>query len=232
MLDKYNPRFFCAKIALNLAKAIVMPVKYDLTKMIYPVHEIGSKNPVDVYPDLQNIKYFSDSNSVVLPLTHKIVVKWILLMFDPGSPAANMNTLPEKKKFVRDHIDVLFHAKLEEAFQEMENFKIPSINRMCLYFLFKTQRDIYTAEYTMMFMSKLKLQQEILENPTKSNVEALTSLNNHLSALHNNILGRVHSIKLEEELNKIVIDEQLSLNPIDLIVDYQEGKTIHPEFLL
>ena len=216
-------------LALKLYCFMDLQTGFELSRMQYKIHEIGARSVLDVYPELAYLKYFSQKEMVKPPLSHERVMRWIIYMFDKGSPTANMNNYGEKKNFCRQMSKVLITKGIKEAWENMENFNDRSINKMIIGFLSSSLNPLW-VDLQIMLATKTQLQEKLLQNPTKADIEANMLLNTSIKQLTDAILQRQQSIKLEDEMLSMIIEENLYIDPLELAERFKKGEEIHGEY--
>jgi hypothetical protein len=202
---------------------------FELSRMRYKIHDLGATSVLEAYPELAHIKFFSQREMVDAPLSHERVMRWIIYMFDEGSPTANMNSYGEKKLFCRQMSKVLITTGLKEAWEDMENFNNKKINQMIIGFL-SSSLNYYWVDLQVMVASKAQLQEKLLRSPNKADAETIVLMSNSIKQLTETILARQHSLKLEDEMLSILIEENLYIDPIELAEKFKKGEIIHGEY--
>ena len=106
----------------------------DCKKMMFPYHLIGDKDPLEVFPRLAKYEEFNAK----IAYRDKII-KYIILVYDPGSPLHRYDNLAQKKAVAATCAGFV-HKKdvFEESVVKMMDCRIYPINlmiiRMCRIF--------------------------------------------------------------------------------------------------
>jgi hypothetical protein len=182
---------------------------------------------LDSYPELSKVYELSSSPLEDLEKHRDFILRWIVWMHDPSTPANGFTTLPERRSFVRKKVGVL--GKGQAWFVEMEKYNNSIVNRMIVAFL-RTEYSMVYAEYKTFEVIHAKLLESLLESPTANNMTALKSVRTEISSCKDAMLTKERSLKLEETLEAHIIQENLEINLLELIKDFNDGKEIHSRY--
>lgn len=212
----------------------------DFSKLKYRVDQVpDSKSIVMSYPDLGRLAHiFSSQGDMPMELTPDFVMRYIILMYAPGSPfVTDFSELKTRKAKVLAYLNVKVEGKaqLPAHYNNLIAFKYGSVVDKAVLFLrlcknhewalLRAAEEKQFLLISQMFTKFADVQDEKrLQDAIKANMEMLKSLKE-------SIVDREKSLELDEGVSQYLAEENLGIDPETYIVQYGESGTVFPSVM-
>jgi len=209
----------------------------DFSKLKYRVDQIpDNKSVVMHYPDLGRMAHvFSDQGDMPNELTPDFVMRYLILMYAPGSPfVSDFSELKSRKAKVLGFLNVSVEGKnsLPAHYNNLIAFKYTSVVqkavlllRLCKnheWALLRAAEEKQFLLLSQMFTKFDDVQDEKrLQDAIKANMEMLKTLKD-------SIIEREKSVELDEGVSQYLAEENLGIDPETYIVQYGETSSVFP----
>jgi len=194
----------------------------ELDNLKYPFHKYED-DIVSNFSDLNNFRKIFTPENLPEPLTADLVLKYIILMYDPGSPGQSYPDLKRRRVYA---MQVLNHEPpYEDTIDNMLRWKIPMVNKMATMFLFIVGGEKYAlwkqAEVEMLEIIESKVEysgDDLDEAKTYAEIQRIKRQNLSLAAetlekARSEFLQGEKSLELDRELTTFTLLDTLGLEP-------------------
>ena len=207
----------------------------DFSKLKYRVDTIPvNKSVITQYPDLGRYAHkFADQGDMPNELTPDFVMRYIILMYCPGSPGVEeipelnkrkawalrfLNVEPDNNKRVEDHINGLLGFRYRSVIDKVVLFLRVVKNHEWSLMLAAEQKQ--TDLLAQMFIPKTDVQEErTLQQAIEMNMRLLSDVKKRF-------LDGEKSRDLDDGVNQFLADENLNIDPESYMVEFGNTGTV------
>lgn len=195
---------------------------HELDTLKYQVHKYD-EDIVSNFPDLNNFRVVFTPENLPEPLDPDLVLKYLVLMYDPGSPGQSIPDLKRRRVWA---MQVLNHEPpYPESIDDMLRWKIKEVNKMATMFLFIVGGEKYAiwkqAEAEMLEIIESKVEyngNDIDEVKTYAEIQKIKRANlsaaaEMLEQSRSEFLQGEKSLELDRELTTFTLLDTLGLEP-------------------
>lgn len=194
----------------------------ELDSLKYQFHKYD-KDIVSNFPELNSFRKVFTPDSLPDPLDYDFVLKYIILMYDPGSPGQSIPDLKRRRVWA---MQVLNHEPpYPESIDDMLRWKIKEVNKMTTMFLFIVGGEKYAiwkqAECEMLEIIESKVEyngDDLDETKKYADIQKikrdnLTAASKALEQSRTEFLQGEKSLELDRELTTFTLLDTLGLEP-------------------
>jgi hypothetical protein len=207
----------------------------EFKKMRYNIRKIaGDEEVIYKFPDLMTYKSVFLANDMG-QLDPDFVLRYLIYMYDLGSPARNIVDLKKRKAYVMQLLDVNLET-CDKNVVEMLRWKNKGVNRRAVFFLLLIGGPKYMVwqreleKLVQVATLNIGLDEESLDDKKKAaETEKLYGVImketlDSLERAKNDFLEGEKSKELEDELTAFTLSDTLGLRPEEYVRDFeQEG---------
>jgi len=194
----------------------------ELDRLKYPFHKYED-DIVSNFADLNSFRVIFTPENLPSPITADLALKYVILMYDPGSPGQSIPDLKRRRVWAMQTLN--FEPPYDEAIDDMLRWKIVPVNKMATVFLYIIGGEKYAvwkqAEVEMLEIIESKIEyngDDIAEVEKYTKIQQLRRTNLTLAAetlekARHEFLQGEKSLELDRELTTFTLMDTLGLEP-------------------
>lgn len=212
----------------------------DFSKLRYRVDQIpDNKSVVMQYPELGRLSHiFSEQGDMPIALTPDFVMRYIILMYAPGSPfVTDFSELKTRKAKVLGFLNVKIGSKdeLPAHYNGLVGFKYAEVIRKTVLFLRLCKNHEWALlraaeEKQFMLLESMFTKFEDVQDEKRLQ-DAIMANKKLLDDLKVSLLEREKAVELDEGVSHYLAEENLGIDPETYIVQYGESGTVFPSIV-
>lgn len=218
-------------------------MKFDSTefeKLKYPIHKIPMDQPVLFeFSDLSKFSIVFSANDLPKQLDPDLVLRYLIFMYDLGSPGQGIPDLKRRKTWVMQCLNI--EPPYPKHITDMLSWKIKGVNRRAIYFLLLMGGEQYmvwkSAEEALLRYTELEIKLEAEDEVAQAKIvqaektrrEIINMTMSQITASKNQFLQGEKSKDLDDELTEFTLLDSLGIRPEEYIREFQDKGDVFPD---
>jgi hypothetical protein len=212
----------------------------EFSKLKYPIHKIPLGTPVLFeFKDLENFSVVFAANDLPKRLDPDIVLRYLIYMYDLGSPGQGIPDLKRRKTWALQCLNI--EPPYDQYIVDMLSWKIKGVNRRAIYFLLLMGGEQYmvwkSAEEALLRYTELEIKLEAEDEAAQAKIiqaektrrEIINMTMSQIAASKNDFLQGEKSKDLEDELTEFTLLDSLGIRPEEYIREFEQNGDVFPD---
>lgn len=212
----------------------------EFNKLKYPIHKIPLGTPVLFeFSDLSKFSIIFAANDLPKKLDPDIVMRYLIYMYDLGSPGQGIPDLKRRKVWALQCLNL--EPPYDDVIKDMLNWKIKGVNRRAIYFLMLMGGEQYmvwkSAEEALLRYTELEIKLEAEDEVAQAKIvqaektrrEIINMTMSQITASKTQFLQGEKSKELEEELTEFTLLDSLGIRPEEYVREFEQTGDVFPE---
>jgi hypothetical protein len=212
----------------------------EFGKLKYPIHKIPLGTPVLFeFKDLENFSVVFAANDLPKKLDPDIVLRYLIYMYDLGSPGQGIPDLKRRKTWALQCLNI--EPPYEQYIVDMLSWKIKGVNRRAIYFLLLMGGEQYmvwkSAEEALLRYTELEIKLDAEDEAAQAKIiqaektrrEIINMTMSQIAASKNDFLQGEKSKDLEDELTEFTLLDSLGIRPEEYIREFEQNGDVFPD---